>query len=32
MGDVISVKLDIDYSINRQLNETISRKSYFLKQ
>ena len=28
MHDVIYVKLDIVYSINQQLNETISRKSY----
>ena len=32
MRDVINVKLDIVYSINYQLNETISQKSYFLKQ
>ena len=31
MRDVIYVKLDIVYSINHQLNETISRKSYFQK-
>ena len=31
MRDVIYVKLDIVYSINHQLNETISQKSYFLK-
>ena len=31
MHDVIYVKLDIVYSINHQLNETISRKSYFFK-
>ena len=31
MCDVIYVKLDIVYSIKHQLNETISRKSYFLK-
>ena len=31
MRDVIYVKLDIVYPINQQLNETISRKSYFLK-
>ena len=29
MRDVIYVKLDIVYSVNQQLNETISRKSYF---
>ena len=29
MRDVIYVKLDIVYSINQQLNETITRKSYF---
>ena len=29
--DVIYVKLDIVYSINHQLNETISRKSYFFE-
>ena len=29
MPDVIYVKLDIVYSINHQLNETISRKSFF---
>ena len=27
----IYVKLDIVYSINQQLNETISRKSYFFE-
>ena len=32
MRDVIYVKLDIVYSVDHQLNETISRKSYFLKQ
>ena len=32
MRDVIYVKLDIVYSINHQLNETISRKSYFFKK
>ena len=32
MRDVIYVKLGIVYSINQQVNETISRKSYFLKQ
>ena len=31
MSDVIYVKLDIVYSINQQLNETISRKSYFFE-
>ena len=31
MPDVIYVKLDIVYSINHQLNETISRKSYFFE-
>ena len=31
MRDVIYVKLDIVYSINHQLNETISRKSYFFE-
>ena len=31
MRDVIYVKLDIDYIINQQLNETISRKSYFFE-
>ena len=31
MRDVIYVKLDIVYSVNRQLNETISRKSYFFE-
>ena len=31
MRDVIYVKLDIVYSINQQLNETISRKSYFFE-
>ena len=31
MRDVISVKLDIVNSINQQLNETISRKSYFFE-
>ena len=30
MRDVIYIKLDIDISINHQLNETISRKSCFL--
>ena len=30
--DIIYVKLDIVFSINHQLNETISRKFYFLKQ
>ena len=29
MRDVIYVRLDIVYSINQQLSETISRKSYF---
>ena len=29
MRDVIYVKLDIVYSINQQLNETISRKAFF---
>ena len=29
MRDVIYVKLDMVYSINQKLNETISRKSYF---
>ena len=29
MRDVIYVTLDIVYSINHQLNETMSRKSYF---
>ena len=29
MRDVIYVKLDIVYLINHQLNETISRKSFF---
>ena len=32
MRDVIYVKLDIAYPVNQQLNETISRKTYFLKQ
>ena len=32
MRDVIYVKLDIVNSINHQLNETISRKSYFFKK
>ena len=31
MRDVIYVKLDIAYSINQQLNETISRKSHFFE-
>ena len=31
MCDVIYVKLDIVYSINHHLNETISRKSYFFE-
>ena len=31
MRDVIYVKRDLVYSINQQLNETILRKSYFLK-
>ena len=31
MRDVIYVKLDIVHSINHQLNETISRKSYFFE-
>ena len=31
MRDVIYVKLDIVYSVNHQLNETISRKSYFFE-
>ena len=31
MRDVIHVQLGIVYSINHKLNETISRKSYFLK-
>ena len=31
MSDVIYVKLDIVYSITQQLNETISRKSYFFE-
>ena len=31
MRDVIYVKLDIVYSINHQLNETISRTSYFFE-
>ena len=31
MRDVIYVKLDIVYSINQQLNETISRQSYFFE-
>ena len=31
MRDVIYVKLDIVYPINHQLNETVSRISYFLK-
>ena len=31
MRDVISVKLETVYSINQQLNETISRKSYFFE-
>ena len=29
MRDIIYVKLDIVYSFNHQLNETISRKSFF---
>ena len=31
MRDVIYVELDIVYSINQQLNETISRKSNFFQ-
>ena len=31
MRDVIYVELDIVYSITQQLNETISRKSYFFQ-
>ena len=31
MRDVIYVKLDIVYSINHQLNETNSRKSYLFE-
>ena len=31
MHDIIYVQLDIVYSINHQLNETISRKSYFFE-
>ena len=31
MRDVIYVRLDIVYSINQLLNETISRKSYFFE-
>ena len=31
MRDVIYVQLDIVYSINHQLNETISRISYFFE-
>ena len=31
MRDVIYVKLDIVYSVDHQLNETISRKSYFFE-
>ena len=31
MCDIIYVKLYIVYSINHQLNETISRKSYFFE-
>ena len=31
MRDVIYVKLDKVYSINHQLNKTISRKSYFFE-
>ena len=31
MRDVIYVKLGIVYSINQQLNEIISRKSYFFE-
>ena len=31
MRDVIYAKLDIVYSINHQLNETIARKSYFFE-
>ena len=31
MRDVIYVQLDIVYSINHQLNETISRKSYLFE-
>ena len=31
MLDVIYAKLDIVYSINQQLNETFSRKSYFFE-
>ena len=29
MRDVIYVKPDIVYSVNQQVNETISQKSYF---
>ena len=31
MRDVIYVELGIVYSINQQLNETISRKSFFFE-
>ena len=31
MRDIIYVKLDIIYSVNHQLNETILRKSYFFE-
>ena len=31
MPDVIYVKFHIVFSINQQLNETISRKSYFFE-
>ena len=31
MRDVIYVKLNIVYSVNQQLNETISRKSIFFE-
>ena len=31
MCDVIYVKLEIVYSINHQLNETFSRKSYYFE-
>ena len=31
MRDILYVKLDIVYQINQQLNETISRKSYFFE-
>ena len=31
MRDINYVKLDIVYSINQQLNETITRKSYFFE-